>query len=95
MAKKVIRETSLLRMIPDIQYIVYTKQGFNLEIHQIFLYLYVIYNYHALCFYPVMYQAALPFIGFGFFDNLIMITAVSYTMNACVVMAQFLTGRIH
>ena len=25
-----------------------------------------------------MYQAALPFIGFGFFDNFIMISAVSY-----------------
>ena len=54
----------------------------------ILMHLYMIYNYYILSFFLVMYQAALPFIGFGFFDNVIMITAVSCTLhnNACVVM---------
>ena len=52
------------------------------------MYLFMIYNYYILSFCLVMYQAALPFIGFGFFDNVIMITAVSYILhnNAYVVM---------
>lgn len=50
-----------------------------------------------------MYQAALPFIGFGFFDNLIMITAVSlhYTMfvlfvklNECSLQGEYIDSTI-
>lgn len=36
-----------------------------------------------------MYQAALPFIGFGFFDNFIMITAVSYILHSIMPVALY------
>ena len=35
--------------------------------------------YH-FCF-AVCYQSALPFVGFGFLDNVIMITVVSYYLS--------------
>lgn len=50
------------------------------------------YNYYLFCylFLLVFFHNALPFVGFGFLDNAIMIAAVSSLFDSLIKLIQFI-----